>query len=434
MPNEGAVSGLGKVLVVDDEKVALRNLEHVLRKDGYDVVTASSGDAAIALLKRDWFDVVLTDLRMEGADGMQVLRTCRELAPGTEVVMITGFATIDSAVDAMREGAFSYIAKPYRLDEVRRVLAEAIDRVQRRQELSALSETKAGEEAFLTRTPVLQRLLHTARQVAGTECPVLILGEEGTGRRALARYLHQHSVRADQPFNLIRCSAHDPATIDGMLFGPAAPQSGTLLLEEVEALSGSLQARLAIALEAPGGDGVPPLPARLLAATSCDLGELVKAGKLRQDLNLLLSVVTLHLPPLAQRKDDVSLLALHFLAKARSETGRGVAAISDDALELLAGYDYPGNVRELETVIRGAVAVCDGDTLQPAHLPPSLRGANRQARSNRLQTLEERERDYILWVLEEVNGNQTLAARILGIDRVSLWRKLKRYEAAGSEE
>ena len=428
------MSSRGKVLVVDDEKVALRNLDHVLRKDGYQVTTASSGDAAIALLKRDWFDVVLTDLRMEGADGMQVLRTCRELAPGTEVVMITGFATVDSAVDAMREGAFSYIAKPYRLDEVRRVLAEALDRVRRHQELSALSETKAGEEAFLTRTPLLQRLLHTARQVAATQCPVLILGEEGTGRRALARYLHQHSSRAAQPFHLIRCSAHDPETIEGMLFGAFAAKDGTLLLEEVEALSGALQARLAIALEAPGGDGMGPIPVRLLAATARDLGELVKAGQLRQDLNMLLSVVTLHLPPLAQRKDDIGPLALHFLAKQRQETGRPVEIISDDALELLASYDYPGNVRELETVIRGAVAVCDGAILQPAHLPPALRGANRQARSNRLQTLEERERDYILWVLEEVNGNQTLAARVLGIDRVSLWRKLKRYEASGAEE
>lgn len=427
------MSSRGKMLVVDDEKVALRNLDHVLRKDGYEVTTASSGNAAIALLRRDWFDVVLTDLRMEGADGMQVLRTCRETAPGTEVVMITGFATVDSAVDAMREGAFSYIAKPYRLDEVRRVLAEALDRVRRRQKLSAPSETKAGDEAFLTSTPSLQRLLHTARQVARTECPVLILGEEGTGRRALARYLHQHSGRADQPFHLIRCSAHDPETIEGMLFGAFAAQNGTLLLEEVEALSGALQARLAIALEAPGGDGMEPMPVRLLAATAHDLGERVRAGQLRQDLTMLLSVVTLPLPPLAQRRDDIALLALHFLAKQRLETGRPVASISDDALELLAGYDYPGNVRELETVIRGAVAVCDGTTLLPAHLPPALRGANRQARSARLQTLEERERDYILWVLEEVSGNQTLAARILGIDRVSLWRKLKRYEAAGGE-
>ncbi len=415
----------GRVLVVDDEKVALRNLEHLLKKEGYEVTCSQTGGNALSLLGREPFDMVLTDLRMERVDGMQVLKACRDTCPGTEVVMITGYATVESAVEAMREGAFSFIAKPYRLDEVRRVVADAMDRVHRRQELAALAESKTGEEAFLTRMPPLQRLLGTARQVAGLDCPVLIVGEQGTGRRALARYIHRHGPRSEHPCHLVRCSAHDAAALEAMLFGP---DGGTLVIEEIEALPPPLQARLAAALESPGGEGAERPAGRVLASTAAELGELVRAGRFRQDLQLVLAMVTLSLPPLAQRKEDIPLLAVHFLAKANSDTGHAVTTISDDALELLAAYDYPGNVRELDTVIRGAVATCDGAVLEAAHLPPSLRNTDR-TRSGRLQTLEEREREYILWVLEEVNGNQSLAARVLGIDRASLWRKLKRYEA-----
>ncbi|MFA6021750.1 MAG: sigma-54 dependent transcriptional regulator [Rhodospirillales bacterium] len=419
---------LGRLLIVDDEKVALKNLEHVLRKEGYDVTCVQTGQAALNKLSKENYDLVLTDLRMERIDGMQVLKSCRELSPSTEVIMITGFATVDTAVEAMREGAFSYVAKPYRLDEVRRVVAEALDRVRRRQTLAAMSETKTGEEAFLTRTPALQRVLATAKQVAKLDCPVLIVGEQGTGRRALARTLHQLGRQPEAPFQILRCSAHDNTALEAMLFGPEAPKSGTLLLEEIEMLPASLQARLAMALDQPGGDEASALKPRLLVSTQADLDALVREGGFRQDLHLMLRVVTLTLPPLALRTEDIPLLAMHFLNKACAESQRSPLRLSDDALELLSAYDYPGNVRELDTVIRGAVAVCDADVVEPRHLPPSVRHANREARSNRLQTLEEREREYIMWVLEEVGGNQTLAAKVLGIDRASLWRKLKRYE------
>ncbi|TAN47789.1 MAG: sigma-54-dependent Fis family transcriptional regulator [Rhodospirillales bacterium] len=420
---------MGKLLIVDDEKVALKNLEHVLAKEGYEVMAAQTGAAALKLLGKESFDVVLTDLRMERIDGMQILKSCHEISPGTEVIMITGFATVDTAVEAMRQGAFSYIAKPYRLDEVRRVVAEAMDRVRRHQQLAAMSEFKTDEGALLTRTPSLLRLLATARQVARLDCPILIVGEQGTGRRALARTLHQNGPGSDKPFQVLRCSAHDAPALDAMLFGPAAPQEGTMLIEEIEQLPLALQARLALAIDSPGGDGTAPLKPRLLVSTSADLDALVLQGAFRQDLFLMLKVVTLTLPPLAQRTGDIAHLALHFLGRACAENGKDVLKLSEDALALLAAYDYPGNVRELDTVIRGAVAVCDGDVIEPRHLPPSVRHASRQTRSNRMQTLEEREREYIMWVLEEVNGNQTLAARVLGIDRASLWRKLKRYES-----
>ncbi|CAA7611714.1 sigma-54 dependent transcriptional regulator [Magnetospirillum sp. UT-4] len=415
----------GRLLVVDDEKVALKNLEHVLKKAGYQVSGASSGQAALALIGRESFDVVLTDLRMEKVDGMQVLKAAREANAETEVVVVTGYATVDSAVEAMRAGAFSYVAKPYRLDEVRRVVAEALDRVRRRRQLSSLAEAKAGEEAFITAVPLVRRLLQTAAQVAPLDCPVLIVGEAGSGRRALARFLHQTGAHPEASFQLVRCTAHDEAALEALLFGRERQLEGTRLIEEVEALPPALQARLALALDGEEGGAA----ARVVAVTNADLDDFAKAGRFRPDLLLRLKVVTLTLPSLAQRREDIPALALHFLARAAAETGRPIAAISDDALELLAGYDYPGNVRELDTIVRGAAAVCDGATIEARHLPPSIRSASAQARSNRLQTLEEREREYILWVLEEVGGNQTVAARVLGIDRASLWRKLKRYEA-----
>lgn len=417
-----------RLLIVDDEKAALKNLEHVLKKEGYEVICVQSGQAALTKLEKESFDVVLTDLRMERIDGMQVLKSCHEISPSTEVVMITGFATVDTAVEAMRQGAFSYIAKPYRLDEVRRVVAEALDRIKRRQSLAAMSEIKTGEEAFLTQTPSVQRVVATARQVANLDCPVLILGEQGTGRRALARATHQFSNRQSGQFHIIRCSAHDAQALDAMLFGPQAPAGGSLLLEEIEMLPMALQARLATSLEQPEGGQDGGSKPRLLVSSAADLDAMVRAGSFRQDLLLMLRVVTLTLSPLAQRAEDIPLLVRYFLNKVCAESSAAPLGVSDDAMDLLAAYDYPGNVRELDTVIRGAVAVCEGEAIEPRHLPPSVRNSNRDARSNRLQTLEEREREYILWVLEEVGGNQTLASKILGIDRASLWRKLKRYE------
>lgn len=421
------MGNMGRLLVVDDEKAALANLQHVLAKAGYEVACAQSGQAAMGMIDRECFDVVLTDLRMERVDGMQVLRHCRDTSPGTEVIMVTGYATVDTAVDAMRHGAFSYIAKPYRMDEVRRAVGEAMDRVRRRQELAALAELKAGDEALLTGMASLKRLLHTARQVAPLDCPLLIVGPPGSGRRALARHVHK-AARGDEPFQVVRCSAAGPAELEGQLFHSAP--GGSLLLEEIELLPPDLQARLAMALDFPGGDEPRTFPHRLMVSTAADLDALAREGRFRADLLLLVKVVTLTVPALAQRKEDIPALTLHFLARAAAEAGRAITAVSDDALELLAAYDYPGNLRELDTVIHGAVALCEGDRIEAAHLPPSVRSANSQARSNRLQTLEERERAYILWVLEEVNGNQTAAARVLGIDRASLWRKLKRYEAA----
>jgi DNA-binding NtrC family response regulator len=443
----------GRLLLVDDERVALRNLEHVLKKTGHTVTGTTSGASALGLLEKQTFDVVLTDLKMEKVDGMQVLRRCRELAPDTEVIMITGFATLDSAVEAMKEGAFHYIAKPYRLDEVRQVVIEALEKVQLKRENRALRDQLdifQGRVKIITRDAAMLKLLEVARQIGPTGCNVLITGESGTGKELFARYLHEHGGRPDGPFVAVNCGAFNEELLANELFGnekgaftgaigkPGLVETangGTLCLDEVTEMSTAMQVKLLRVIQERevlrlGGTQPVKVDVRIVAATNRDMAELVKDGRFRQDLYFRLNVVNLHIPPLSERRDDIPLLAYHFLNKCSALMKKTVTTIDPQVLDLLKVYDFPGNVRELENLIERGVALCTGDTIEPAHLPDTLRELalrSPRKKEGKIPTLDEQEKDYIRWVLKETNGNQTLAAQILGIDRVSLWRKLKRY-------
>jgi DNA-binding NtrC family response regulator len=442
-----------RLLLVDDEKIALRNLEHVLGKEGYAITATQSGSHALELLDAQPFDLVLTDLKMEKIDGMQILRRCKERHPDIEVIMITGYATLESAVAAMKEGAFHYIAKPFRLDEVRQTVAEALEKIRLKRENRALRaqlDAIEGRTRIITRDGGMQKLLDTARQVAHTGCNVLITGESGTGKELFARYLHEHSDRPAGPFVAINCGAFNEELLANELFGHekgaftgavgktgllVAAHGGTLFLDEVTEMSPAMQVKLLRVIQErevlPLGSTRPTkIDVRFIAATNRDMKEWVGEGRFRQDLYFRLNVVNLHIPPLSERREDIPLLAQHFLERAAPLMGRPVRVISENALALLKAYDYPGNVRELENIIERGVALCQGDVLETAHLPDDLRELTIRAfrrRDGRVMPLEEHERDYILWVLEEAHGNQTLAAQMLGIDRVSLWRKLKRY-------
>jgi len=449
----------GRLLIVDDEKVALRNLEHVMKKEGYEVAATQSGANAIALLGKQPFDVVLTDLRMEKADGMQILRKCRETCPDTEVILITGFATLESAVEAMKHGAFYYIAKPFRLDEVRKVVAEALEKVRLRRENQALREqveSFQGKVRIITQNAEMQRLLDMARQVAPTDCNVLITGESGTGKELFAHYLHNHSKRGQGdhpgPFLAINCGAFNEELLANELFGHVkgaftgaasdkkgllvAADGGTLFLDEITEMSPAMQVKLLRVIQErevlPLGATAPvKVDVRFVAATNRDVLDMARGGDFRQDLYFRLNVVNLQIPPLSRRREDVPLLAYHFLRKCAARMGKQVAEITPEAMELLKAYDFPGNVRELENIVERGVAIAGGDAIEAASLPEDLRELairTFRKKEGRLPSLEEQERDYIKWVLQEAGGNQTLAAQILGIDRVSLWRKLKRYE------
>ena len=454
-----AVDTKGRVLIVDDEAIALRNLRHVMSKEGYAVTATASGAEALALLEAQAFDVVLTDLRMEQVDGMAVLQKSRALHPEAEVILITGHATTDSAVRAMKQGAFYYIAKPFRLDEVRKVVAEAMAKVRLQQENALLREELELRDAsvrIVTHDAGMLRLLDLARQVAPTDCNVLITGESGTGKELFARYLHHHSGRRAGPYMGINCGAFTADLLANELFGHEkgaftganalkkglieAGSGGTLFLDEVAEMPLPMQVKLLRVLQERevlrlGGTKPVKCDVRVIAATNRDLAAAVAAGNFRHDLFFRLNVVDLHIPPLAQRRDDIPLLAQHFLRKYAARMRKPVTRIAAEAMAVLMAHPFPGNVRELENLVERGVAIAGGDTIEAAHLPGGLLASAAPApqppAGAPLPTLEQQEMDYIQRVLDSVGGNQTAAAQILGINRVSLWRKLRSREPAG---
>ena len=447
----------GKLLIVDDEKTALKNLEHVMKKEGYAVTTTQSGPNALALLDIQHFDVVLTDLRMEKVDGMQILQKCREVSQNTEVIMITGFATLESAVDAMKYGAFHYISKPFRLDEVRKVVAEATEKVRLKMENKALKsqiDLFHGKIKIVTQNTAMQRMLEIARQVAPTDCNILITGESGTGKELFARYLHDNSARRNGPFLAVNCGAFNEELLSNELFGHdkgaftgansskkgliEAASAGTLFLDEITEMPPSMQVKLLRVIQEReilhlGGTEPIKVDVRFIAASNRDLQETMKSGKFRQDLYFRLNVVNLSIPSLSERLEDIPMLSLYFLNKYALLMKKNVTEISNEAMELLTGYGFPGNVRELENIIERGVAITNSNTIESTHFPEDLREMRFRTfrkKNGRILPLGEQEKDYILWVLRESMGNQTMAAQTLGIDRVSLWRKLKKYQIA----
>ncbi|MEW6738871.1 MAG: sigma-54 dependent transcriptional regulator [Nitrospirota bacterium] len=442
------------ILIVDDEKIALKNLEHVMKKEGYEVVGTQSGQNALKLLNEQRFDVVLTDLRMEKVDGMQILKRCHELYPDTEVIMITGYATLESAVNAMKQGAFYYIAKPFKLDEVRKVVREACEKVRLKKENAQLREQiekYQGKVKIITQDANMQRLLDTARQIAPTDCNVLISGESGTGKELFARYIHFNSKRSEGPFFAINCGAFTEELLGNELFGHEKgaftgattmkkgliemASGGTLFLDEITEMPPSMQVKLLRVIQERevlrlGATKPIKVDVRFIAATNRDVQDAIKGGQFRQDLYFRLNVVSLYISPLSERKDDIPLLSYYFLKKYAALMKKDVTEISHDVIAILMNYDFPGNVRELENIIERGVALTTENVIEIAHLPEDLRELNIKTfrkKEGKIPSLEDQETAYIQWVLNEVGGNKTIAAQILGIDRVSLWRKLKKY-------
>jgi len=447
-----------RILIVDDEKIALRNLEHVMKKEGYEVTGTQSGQNALALIEGQQFDVVLTDLRMEKVDGMQILRRCRELHPDGEVVMITGYATLESAVEAMRQGAFYYIAKPFKLDEVRKVVSEAIEKVRLKREnrnLREQIETYQGKVKIITQDGNMEALLDTARQIAPTDCNVIVSGESGTGKELFARYIHFNSRRAEGPFFAVNCGAFTEDLLANELFGhekgaftgamtmkkglTEMASGGTLFLDEITEMPPSMQVKLLRVIQEKqvlrlGATEPVNVDVRFIAATNRNVQDAIKSGNLRQDLYFRLNVVAIHIPPLSDRRDDIVLLSYYFLKKYAVLMKKNITDISQEVIALLMNYDFPGNVRELENIIERGVALANGSTIETAHLPEDLKELSIRTfrkKEGKMPSLEEQEMSYIRWVLQEVGSNKTLAAQILGIDRVSLWRKLKKYGFEG---
>lgn len=442
------------ILLIDDEAIALSNLRHVFEREGYAVTACMSGEAGLAAMQSTAFDLVLTDLRMPGIDGMAVLAHIRATTPDVPVIMITGHATLDSAVDAMKAGAYHYIAKPFRLAEAREVVRGALEmrRIKRENsELKQRIEHLSNQTTIITQDLGMQRLLETARQIAGTDCSVVIHGESGTGKELLARFIHQKSQRAQGPFVAFNCGALHEEIAASELFGHEkgaftgaqarkiglfeAAEGGTLFLDEVAELPLLMQVKLLRVLQERelmrvGSTTPVQVDVRVVAASNRDLKAAVENGQMRNDLYFRLNVVTLTLPPLRERREDIPLLAYYLLRKYAAVMDRDVQEITPEAMQRLADYDYPGNVRELSNFIERGVALTQGHSLGIEHLPQSLGALTVRVFKPQMAatptTLESQEAEHIRHVLKLADGNRTQAARMLGIDRVSLWRKLKK--------
>ena len=442
------------ILLIDDETIALSNLTHVLQREGYAVTACKSGEDGLAAIQKNAFDLVLTDLKMPGIDGIEVLRHIRATTPDVPVIMITGHATLDSAVEAMKAGAYHYIAKPFRLAEAREVVRGALEMRRIRHENSELKlriEELSGQTTIITQDLGMQRLLETARKLANTGCSVVIQGETGTGKELLARFIHQNSRRAQGAFVAFNCGALHEELAASELFGHEkgaftgalarkiglieAAEGGTLLLDEVAELPLLMQVKLLRVLQEwellrVGSIEPVKVDVRVVAASNRDLKAAVEAGQMRNDLYFRLNVVTLTLPPLRERRDDIPLLAYYLLRKYASLMDRPVQEITTDAMQQLVEYDYPGNVRELSNFVERGVALAQGDSLGIEHLPQHLGALTvrvfKPAMATTPATLESQEAEHIRHVLGLTGGNRSEAARMLGIDRVSLWRKLKK--------
>ncbi len=446
------------VLVVDDEPIARANLAHVLTRAGAKVDEAPGGAAALALLERTEYDLVVTDLMMEGVDGLAVLARTRELWPDTEVLVVTGYPTVETAVQAMRQGAYHYLAKPYDIEEARLLTAKALEKRRLRLEVRSLRErlkTKPEPLPIVGSAPPMLRLKRTIAQIAPTDATVLILGETGTGKELVARTLHLLSRRADERFLAINCGAFNEELLESELFGHEAgafsgavrlkkglfesAPGGTLFLDEVGEMSLTMQVKLLRALQERvirrvGGTRDLPVDVRILAATNRDLTRAVESGQFRQDLFYRLNVIAVSVPPLSERREDIPLLCQFFLAKAGRRLEKPGLSLSSEVLDTLVAYSFPGNVRELENIMERAAVMTEEHLVEPRHLPPDLRGGPvRVARpcDRELISLEENERRHVAFVLDHCQGNRTKAAALLGIDRASLWRKLKKQTETG---
>ncbi len=448
-----------RILVVDDERINLKNICHVLDKEGYRTEPANSGSEAIRKLRESSFDLVVTDLKMGDIDGFQVMETTRQLQPEIEVIIITGYATVNSAVEAMAKGAFYYIPKPFKLQQLKEIVHSALEKSQFKKELNKLQGTRAiepGATQFIGQNKAILELKDTIAQVAQLDCNVLITGETGTGKELVARIIHELSPRANKRFLPINCAALTEELMLNELFGHEkdaftgasktrkglleSAEGGVVLLDEVGETPLPMQVKLLRTLQEKriirvGGTREIPIDIRIIAATNRDLKEEILHKTFRQDLYYRLNVFSLHIPALRERRDDIPALIRHFLTKYPS-LDRQTKTMSNEAVALLMDYEFPGNVRELENIIERSLATCTGPEIETRHLPrevtaPATLPPTPQGGARPLKSLKNTEQRYILSVLEQTAGNQSKAAEIMGISRVSLWRKLKKYQDEG---
>jgi DNA-binding NtrC family response regulator len=446
-----------KILLVDDETGILDTLRILFKGEGYRVVVAEGGREALELLGQEMPDIVLSDIRMPGVTGLEVLASARELDPEIAVILMTAQASLQSAVRAVNEGAYYYLQKPFANDEVLAICRRAAEARQLKVENKALKKEirrrdRGSEEQPIGKNKAFLEVLKLAETVAPTESTVLISGESGTGKEVLARYIHSLSDRSDAAFFSINCGALPESLLESELFGHVkgsftgavkdkqgllvAARGGTFFLDEIGEMSPGTQVKLLRALQERevipvGATEAVPVDARIIAATNRDLEEEIRRGGFRSDLYYRLNVIALHLPPLRERREDIPLLAHFFLERLKVNDEGQDRTLADQAMEVLVDYDWPGNVRELENALERACVVNSKTKIPVEALPERVRIAPKPRvvadRPPPNPTMEVIEQAYIQWVLQAEGGNKSRAAEVLGIDPSTLYRKLNRY-------
>ena len=446
-----------KILIVDDEEGMRRLLARVLAREGYQAVAAESGAEAMRRIGGENFDLVITDIQMPGMNGLALLEELKSFDPALPVVVITAYGTVESAVQALRAGAYDYLTKPFETDEIKLTVAKALERER------LLAENRYLQQELLERYPfagivggsqAMQRVFEVVDSVATSNANVLVTGESGTGKELIARSIHQRSNRRDLPFIVLNCAALSEGVLESELFGHEKgaftgalatrkgrfelAHQGTLFIDEVGEMPLSAQVKLLRVIqehefERVGGTRTIRSDVRLVAASNKNLEDQVKKGAFREDLFYRLNVVNIELPPLRDRREDIEPLAAHFLKKYQRETGRPVSRISPRALSCLLAYEWPGNVRELQNAMERAVVLCKGESITPRDLPRGIQGPDQiclelpDSGGSLTEILEDLERQLIIQTLAREKGSQTRAAELLGIKRTTLRYKMEKY-------
>lgn len=450
-----------RILIIDDDEIIRKSCEKILAPEGFFIASAKDGKEGLKLLSKKNFDLVLTDLRMPDMDGIEVLKRVKEIGPDIEVIIITGYGTVKSAIEAIRYGAYDYIEKPFSPEELLNVVRKSLERrslilenTRLRQEIQALYRV----ENIVGTSKAIQRVFNLIATVAPTESTVLITGESGTGKELVARAIHYNSPRREGPFIVVDCGTIPENLIETELFGyikgaftgavetqkglVEIARRGTLFFDEIGNLSLNLQAKLLRLLQERefrpiGGRELIRADIRIIAATNKDLFSLVKDGSFREDLFYRLNVFPIYIPPLRERKEDIPVLANHFIRKYSKESGKNVSYISAEAMKILFLYDWPGNIRELENVIHRAVILSRGDTLRPEEIiiskteeikvPRTLRELKEAKKRLKARSVEGIERSFLIDALSRNNWNISKAAEEVGMQRTNFHSLMKKY-------
>lgn len=442
-----------KVLVVDDDLGMCGMLSDVLKEEGFSVHTTGESFEASKILKKEEFDVIVTDLKMKGLKGLDLLEVAHKVAPMTPVIIITAFGTIESAIKAMKMGAYDYITKPFQMDELVLTVRKALENRLLKKEVIRLRkevESRYDFHQLIGKSPSMQKIYDLIERISDSLSNVLITGESGTGKELVAKAIHYNGVRKEGPFVAINCAAIPETLLESELFGYKKgaftdaksdkkglifeANEGTLFLDEITEMPLTLQAKLLRVIEErevrPLGDtNSYPIDVRIISTSNRDIASLIQQGRFREDLYYRLKVIDIEMPPLRERKEDIPILVQHFIHKFSKELKKAVSSVPEDALKILLNYSWPGNIRELENIIQRAITLSQHEVILPEDLPASIiQKIDEKLFEKALEekfTLDQLEKEYIKRVLIETGGNKSKAAERLGLDRKTLYRKLE---------